>query len=143
MCIIRNNGKCGTLHFSGTRHSNGMLLLCAAAEAEQQQNQKTAFSCGNQPTRKAVFVFRAWQTHCCPVEYAIVTRSSREQQCVQLTAMLLTAEPCVNPCCVDIAVSKNICQMLQIMLCPIEAHGEQVPEVVGKDLLRRNSGCGA
>ena len=107
MCIIRNNGKCGTLHFSGTRHSNGMLLLCAAAEAEQQQSQKTAFFCGNQPTRKAVFVFRAWQTHCGPVEYAIVTCSSCEQERIQLTAMLLAAEPGIDAGCVDIAVPKK------------------------------------
>ena len=75
--------------------------------------------------------------------YAIVTRSSCEQERVQLTAMFFAAEPCVNSCCVYIAVSKNICQMLQIMLCPIEAHGEQMPQVMGKDFLRRNPGCGA
>ena len=78
-----------------------------------------------------------------PGVYAIVTRSSCEQERIQLTAMLLAAEPCVNPCCVYIAVPKNICQMLQIMLCPIEAHSEQVPQVMGKDLLRCNPGCGA
>ena len=72
--------------------------------------------------------------------YAIVTRSSREQERIQLTAMLLAAEPGIDAGCVDIAVPKNIRQMLQIMLLPIEAHGEKVPEVMGKDLLRRNPG---
>ena len=78
-----------------------------------------------------------------PEMYAIVTRSSCEQERVQLTAMFLAAEPCVNPCCVYIAVPQDICQMLQIMLCPIETHSEQVPQVMGKDLLRRNPGRGA
>ena len=75
--------------------------------------------------------------------YAIVTSSSREHQCVQLTAMLLAAEPGVDAGRIDIAVSQNICQMLQIMLCSIEAHGEQVPEIVRKDPLRCNPGCDA
>ena len=75
--------------------------------------------------------------------YAIVTRSSSEHQCVQLTAMLLAAEPGIDTGCVDVAVPKNICQMFQIMLRPIEAHCKQVPEVVGKDLLRHNTGRSA
>ena len=74
---------------------------------------------------------------------AIVTSSSREHLYVQLTAMLLTAESCVNPCCVDIAMPRDIRQMLQIMLRPIEAHCKQVPQVVRKDILRRNPGRGA
>lgn len=41
-------------------------------------------------------------------------------------AVFLAAEPGIDAGCVDIAVSKNIRQMLQIMLRPVEAHGEQV-----------------
>ena len=77
------------------------------------------------------------------MDYVIVIQSSCEHQCVQLTAMLLAAEPGVDPCCVDIAVPQNIRQMLQIMLRPIKTHSEQVPKVVGKDLLRRDPGRGA
>ena len=39
--------------------------------------------------------------------YAIVTRSSREQERIQLTAMLLAAEPGIDAGCVDIAVPKK------------------------------------
>ena len=77
------------------------------------------------------------------MEYEIVIGSSREHQCVQLTAMLLATESGIDASCVDIAVSQDIRQMLQIMLRPIEAHSEQMPQVVRKDLLRRNPGCGA
>ena len=56
-------------------------------------------------------------------------------------AVFLAAEPGIDAGCVDIAVSKNTRQMLQIMLRPVEAHGEQVPQIVGVHLLRRNPGC--
>ena len=104
-----------------------MLLLCAVAEVDNNIIKKRPFLAGTAPQEKAFFVFRTWQTHCLLVEYAIVTRSSSEHQCVQLTAMLLATEPGVDAGRIDIAVSQNICQMLQIMLRPIEAHGEQVP----------------
>ena len=46
----------------------------------------------------------------------------------------------VNPCGVHTAVSQDICQpddiLLQRVICP----GEQVPQVVGKDLALRHSG---
>ena len=70
----------------------------------------------------------------------IVIQSSCEHQCVQLAAMLLAAEPGIDVGRVEIAVPQNIRQMLQIMLRPIEAHSEQVPQVVRKDFLRRNPG---
>ena len=126
---------------SKARQRNASSVRCS--RSRQHPNQKTAFSCGNKPVRKAFFIFRTWQTHCRSVDYVIVIQSSCEHQCVQLTAMLLAAEPGVDPCCVDIAVPQNIRQMLQIMMCPIKAHSEQMPKVVGKDLFRSDPGCGA
>ena len=97
------------------------------------ESSKKGLLGGNSPTRKkGLFIFRTWQTHCHPVDYAIVIQSSCEHQCVQLTAMLLAAEPGVDAGRIDIAVPQNNRQMLQIMLRPIEAHSEQVPKIVGE-----------
>lgn len=130
--VLQPFGRICVLYRICALHPQRNASSVRCSRRRQHPNQKTAFSCGNRPVRKAFFIFQTWQTHCHPVDYVIVIQSSCEHQCVQLTAMLLAAEPGVDAGRVDIAVPQNNRQMLQIMLCPIEAHSEQVPKIVGE-----------
>ena len=76
-----------------------------------------------------------------------VTKSSfcltEQSQPFQLPQMLRAGGQQVDPSGLDGAVTQNIRQLHYVLTGPVKGPGEQVPQIVGKDLSRRHTGGAA